>query len=115
MSLEFRVKYRGNIYTDAILRSNGNVIFTLMNGEEMNTSDNRCEVQFVTGMNKKSKSTLEKFKNNLRSKKYDLPQPSKSVAEFYEWCVKNNDVLLKKGHDVLGCVKEWENYLINKK
>jgi len=37
-----------------------------------------------------------------------LLQPISAVMEFAEWCKKNNDMLYKKGHDVLGCVKEWE-------
>ena len=37
-----------------------------------------------------------------------LLQPISAVMEFAEWCKENNEMLNKKGCDVLGCVKEWE-------
>ncbi len=58
---------------------------------ELETAVKNCTIQNVSG----------------------LLQPISAVMEFAEWCKENNEILNKKGCDVLECVKEWELSLVH--
>jgi hypothetical protein len=52
------------------------------------------------------------IKTKAKEKVNPFPMPITAVKEFAKWCEENNDMLNKKGCDVLNCVREWEDHLM---